>query len=312
MKRLTRRGICVLFAAAVIVSSLMNTVKVVRADGEDGGSTAVTGSSTPILILEGYEVSNEKIVPGEDFALKLTIKNISDSVDAKGVIINIENPDGVYPVYGTVSQLYVGTVKAGQSATAVFDYNSLAGISDDVLSFFVTFINNQPQNYIELRIPTGTDSPFSLVNCKFPETVTENTATNASITFKVLGNENVSNVSLGIWDNGSLLTSTLIGILTPGVTKTQSIAFNLDTPGVHTMSMVLKYTDASGQEQSVELGLSNITVEAKAEQEPATDNETPSGNDKAAKDSKIVLLGISSVLILVIFMLVVIILRRQK
>ena len=44
---------------------------------------AINLENSPYIMVESYELSDEKIVPGEDFTLSLTLKNYSVSVTAR-------------------------------------------------------------------------------------------------------------------------------------------------------------------------------------------------------------------------------------
>ena len=82
---------------------------------------AINLENSPYIMVESYELSDEKIVPGEDFTLSLTLKNYSVSVTARDVLVNVENPGGIAPVYGTVSQTWVDEMGPGETATVSFD-----------------------------------------------------------------------------------------------------------------------------------------------------------------------------------------------
>ena len=61
-----------------------------------------------MLMVDKYTVENERIVPGQDFTLTLTLKNYSNTNTATNIMLNVENPEGVAPVHGTTSQVFVG------------------------------------------------------------------------------------------------------------------------------------------------------------------------------------------------------------
>ena len=119
-------------------------------------ANAINLESSPYIMLESYEVSNEKIVPGEDFTLTLTLKNYSVSATAKNVLVDISNPAGIAPVYGTVSQTWVEEMGPGETATVSFDYTSSVDITGDYLDFYITMVG-EVTNYITLRAPVGSD-----------------------------------------------------------------------------------------------------------------------------------------------------------
>ena len=54
-----------------------------------GKALATEVENRPIIMLEKYSVTNDKIVPGEDFTLTLYLKNCNESVDAENIMLDI-------------------------------------------------------------------------------------------------------------------------------------------------------------------------------------------------------------------------------
>lgn len=289
---------------AAIVVFLVNVMPV--------NATQVEAVSVPMIVLDKYEVSGEKIVPGEDFTLSFTLVNYHTSQTAYDVMVDISNPSGVAPVYGTVSQVYVGDMEPGESKKISLDYNSFTSITGDTIDFYMTIVSSLNQNYITLRIPTGSDSPFSIQGSNVPGEAMVNETVLASISFKVLGEENVSNVVLAAKTNGETIANSQIGIVTPGTTKTQTLALSFWEKGEYVVDLELEYTDTLGQKKSVPVGAELISVSEKPNSngDDTSTDEVP--NAPNTETSNILFMGISGILILVIFLVIVIIVRKNK
>lgn len=275
-------------------------------------ANAINLESSPYIMLESYEISNEKIVPGEDFTLTLTLKNYSVSATAKNVLVDISNPAGIAPVYGTVSQTWVEEMGPGETATVSFDYTSSMDITGDYLDFYITMVG-EVTNYITLRAPVGSDSPFSVLAVSIPEQLGVNSISSASVSFRVLGDENVRNVAMEFILNGESVSKSSIGILTAGTTRTQSISVTGFAPGQFNAELILYYDDETDQTQSVVVGSAMVDVindiETDVVQEETT--EIVDANDDSRSDD-IVLLGVGGILILGIFTVVLLIARKKK
>ena len=275
-------------------------------------ANAINLESSPYMMLESYEISNEKIVPGEDFTLTLTLKNYSVSATAKNVLVDISNPAGIAPVYGTVSQTWVEEMRPGETATVSFDYTSSVDITGDYLDFYITMVG-EVTNYITLRAPVGSDSPFSVLAVSIPEQLGVNSISSASVSFRVLGDENVRNVAMEFILNGESVSKSSIGILTAGTTRTQSISVTGFAPGQFNAELILYYDDETDQTQSVVVGSAIVDVindiETDVVQEETT--EIVDANDDSRSDD-IVLLGVGGILILGIFTVVLLIARKKK
>lgn len=265
----------------------------------------------PMVVVESYQVTNEKIVPGEDFALTLTLTNYNQNEGADEVLLDISNPEGVAPVYGTVSQVYVGDIGPGESKEITIDYNSWTTITSDTLDFYVTVVTSVNQNYIVLRVPAGSDSPFSILGSNVPSEVGVNELANFSLTFKVLGEENVGNVALILSYEGEVINRSQIGALNPGITKTQQMSTYFAQVGEYTLDMGLEYVDDAGQTQTDTVMTTTISVVDKEDSGTNTD-EYPGNNIADNGTENLLLLGVSGVLLLAIFLVVIIILRKNK
>ena len=82
-----------------------------------------TGEANPRLLVETYSISDDEIVPGEEFELTMKIRNTSIFYDTYSVVVTVEdnssagNTDpNVYPVYGSSNKTYIERVYARNSA----------------------------------------------------------------------------------------------------------------------------------------------------------------------------------------------------
>lgn len=275
-------------------------------------ANAINLESSPYIMVESYELSNEKIIPGVDFTLTITLKNYSLSASAKNVLVDISNPAGIAPVYGTVSQTWVEKMGPGETATVSFDYTSSMDIKGDYLDFYVTMVG-EVTNYITMRVPVGSDSPFSVLAVNIPEQIGISGNSSASVSFRVLGDENVRNVALEFTLDGEPISKSSVGILTAGTTRTQSISVAGIAPGRFNASLILYYDDEVDQTQSVIVGSATVEVIDDTEVERAQDNSADiSDSNEESQSNNIVLLGAGGILILGIFTVVLLIVRKKK
>jgi len=265
--------------------------------------------NAPVILLEKYAVTNEQIVPGEDFTLTLFLKNCS-GIDASGVMVDIINPEGIMPVYGTVSQVFVGDVKAGESVEVNIDYIANTNIDGTCVDFNMTIIvGSSASNYVELRVPAGMDVPFSVLSEKFPETAIVGENVTSSLAFEVLGDENVRSVVHTISTNGTVIGSSTLGTLTPGTTRTQNTAVGFTQPGIYTVDIEIQYVDKTDQVQTYLIASREITVYEKANDNTYVPQDISGGENDDANFS--LLLGLSGIAIVIVF-LVIVVLRKKK
>ncbi len=295
-----------IMAAVMIAALLLGT-------NDMDAFAAEEAAAAPMVVIEKYEVTDEKIVPGEDFTLTITLTNYNRTATAREVLLDIDNPDGVAPVYGTVSQVFVGDIGPGESKEISLEYNSWTTIITNTLDFYVTVITSMNQNYIVLRVPAGSDSPFSVLSANVPESVRVNENLSLSVAFQVLGEDNVSNVALTVYHDGQQIADSQIGILTPGVTKTQQVSMSLPETGEYALELALEYMDTAGQDIVVPIGTALVSVvdsdSVDAEQNFIDDSND---DDSNSETNAILLMGVSGILIIGIFLIVIIISRKNR
>ena len=108
--------------------------------------SVVDEGKDPFIVIERYELSRERIIPGNGFTLTLHLKNLSETRSASQVLVDITNPKGVAPVYGTVSQMFLGDFGPGESREVSFDYDSWTSITTETLDFGVVLAFTQNLN----------------------------------------------------------------------------------------------------------------------------------------------------------------------
>lgn len=295
-----------------IMAAVMAAVLLLGTNAMDAFAAEAVAAA-PMVVIDKYEVTDEKIVPGEDFTLTITLTNYNPTATAKEVLLDIDNPDGVAPVYGTVSQVFVGDIGPGESKEISLEYNSWTTIITNTLDFYVTVITSMNQNYIVLRVPAGSDSPFSVLSANVPESVVVNENLSLSVAFQVLGEDNVSNVALTVYHDGQQIADSQIGILTPGVTKTQQVSMSLPETGEYALELALEYMDTAGQDIVVPIGTALVSVvdsdSVDVEQNFIDDSNV---DDSNSETNAILLMGVSGILIIGIFLIVIIILRKNR
>lgn len=279
---------------------------------EAGEIKTETAERRAYVLVESYEISHERIVPGEGFALTLHIRNYSEKYSAYGVVLEITNPSGVAPVYGTVTQAFWSELKPGESKTVTYEYDSWSTITKETLDFPVVITSQSGVSDITLRVPTGIDSIFKLMSINAPTTIYKNETASASLNFRILGEENVSNVILQMNCNGEMIGSSQVGNLIAGTTKTQSVSYAFTESGEYTAEFYMEYVGADGRTETEFLGTKNIEVKEVEKNE--IEEQVPNGVDTTPETdyTSIMILVFSGVLILVIFIISAIILKRKR
>ena len=261
------------------------------------------------LIVESYSITNERIIPGEPFELTLVIKNASTSIKAKNALVDITEPSGVAPEYGRVSEFYLGDIDPDSSKTISLKYNTWTTITTDTLDFDVLIVTEDKTHTTTLRIPAGAEEPFTVLSLDIPDSGKQGESLSTSLTFKVLGEDNIKDVAYIVKVDEEEKVSSSIGIMKPGATKTSAAALSLSDAGSHTIEVLLKYSDETGQIRYMEVGQKTISIEKKANQQTVSDgSKSVNGNDSAPN---YVGMGALAAVIVLLFFTVVLILKKK-
>ncbi|MBR6628081.1 MAG: hypothetical protein IKL04_08950 [Lachnospiraceae bacterium] len=290
---------------------MMMTLALFLCSGLNVSATGIDMVSNPYIILESYSVDEERIVPGEKFTLTLNLKNTSTVTAATNVLIDIENPYGVAPVYGTVSQKYVGDIAPSQSVQVSFEYDTWETITSNALEFSVSILADQRTNHIMLRIPAGADNPFNVLELTVPERVVATEMTSFSLSYRVIGKDSLNNVSFQVESSGEILGSSVGGNITAGATKNQNVSFSFPGAGEYVLDFYMKYQMEDGSQQSVLLDSKVINVEPK---NLATEDGNYSDvlQEQESDNTQIMILVLGGGLILAIFIMVAVIMKKKR
>ena len=266
--------------------------------------------SDPVIVVDKYMLTEEKVVPGKEFTLTLTLKNVGRGEPAKDIIVDIANPGGISPVYGTVSQVYVDEIPVGETRDISVEYLANAAVASIYLDFNVTILaDDAAPNYVTVRVPVGTDVPFDILSDKFPESVLAGENATSVVSFVVLGDENLKDVSHVVLVDGVVYSSNTIGSLSPGANRTQNTTVAFSIPGEYNVDIVLTYMDKAEQEQRFVVSSQKITVQEQ-ENNVIIDSQGNVGEGNADKQKTLVL-GLAGVIVIAIF-LIAVVLRKKK
>ena len=261
------------------------------------------------IIVESYSITNERIIPGEPFDLTLVIRNASTEFKARNTLVDISEPSGVAPEYGKVSEFYLGDIEPGSSKNIQLKYDTWTSITADTLDFNVLIVTEDKTHTTTLRIPAGAEEPFAILSLDIPDSGKQGDSLSTSLTFKVLGEKNIKDVAYIVKVDDEEIVSSSIGIMKPGATKTSAAAFSISDAGKHTVKVLLKYTDETGQVLSMEAGNKTISIEKKANQQKTSEEL----NDESVNVSgpNYVGMGALAAVIVLLFFTVVLILKKK-
>lgn len=272
-----------------------------------------------LLYVTGYEVTNETITPGEDFVLTVYLENYSDTIPAENVIVNIANPDGVIPEYGTVSTEYIDRIDASEKKVLKFNYSANSELNKTELNFNVSVLSDSSSTSSQLRIPVGRMTDFEVENKTVPTKMVTGKVSYVSAQLKNVSKTALTNVVMVARCDGVDLASASMGTISTNSFKTQNVGIAFYTPGKQAIDLVVTYTDGNSEDKEFVISSSIVAVNDEEvisnddlDEVGENNNVTTAENDGLLGMSKLMLLSISGVMFIGVCCVVLILVYRRK
>lgn len=272
-------------------------------------------SPKPQLYIEGYEVTNESIMPGTEFTLTIKLRNYSKSAPAEDVVISVANPEGIVPEYGTVSIAYIDQIQQNGSEEVKFNYTANSTIRGSELNFNVTVSNASNATSAQLRIPVGRLTDFEVEKSTIPESMITKKTSYASVMVENIGDNACYNVCMVARSGDVVLSSAQIGTISEGKTRTQSLGLVFEAEGEYPVDILLTYVNAEGENKEYLISSHSIKVTEEMKnnidnQQTDTEQTTNVTEDNATQ--RIITICISGILVILICCVVLMLLNRRK
>ena len=217
----------------------------------------------PIVIVSSYKVSNDIVVPGEQFDLILELENKDKNDATTGLLVNINFPEGITTVYPSLTQVYIDSLNPGEKRKVTFNLNASQYYQRPTIAFGVTISSETRSNYVNVFLPVELNtSPFKILSKTVPEEVGAGEKIAVSLSFKSLLDEKLSDVILSVFvdDEKKPVTTAGIGNLFAGASKTQDVTFFIYEVGKHTVRYELSYATSEGDTSTDEIFSGDIQI----------------------------------------------------
>lgn len=222
--------------------------------------------SEPYITISSYEVSGDEIIPGQEFTVKFTLQNADLSVPAQNVLLNISTSENISFVYPSVPQVYLGNFEPNSSQEVSFTFLAAENMYSSNASFYVTTASDSRTNYVVLTAPVSIESQkITVLSTNIPDEGYAEESITSSLYFRTTEEDNLRNVELNVYIDDEIVATGLIGNMTPGASKTQSISFSVDEEGEHSLVFEIAGMDSDGTTQVVEAYKGTICITKRAE-----------------------------------------------
>ncbi len=254
----------------------------------------------PFVVISGYSVTDDIIIPGKNFSLTIELENTDPKVSTRGLLITLAFPEGISPAYGASNQMVIPSIKGGEKTEIVFELYASSGYSRSMAPFGINIMSEVRTSNAAVYAPVQVDlSAFKVISEDIPSEVEAGEKIAASISFKSLLGEKLSDVVLSVYvDNESTpATTATIGNLYAEASKTQNLIFFINEKGRHSLRFELSYAMADGNYSTSDVFSGIIMITEPSEKNEMLDGEIPK-EDIPERDRWIIIgcLGLSVVL----------------
>ena len=239
----------------------------------------------PFVVVSSYKVSDDIIIPGKQFVLTIEVENTDKKVATRGMLMTINFPDGISTAYGSSNQIYIDSLKAGEKREIEVQMFASQYYNRSTVPFGITFISEIRTNSATVYASVQLDrSLFKVVSQSIPEEAGAGDKIAASLSFKSLLEEKLSNVVLYVYvdSDSKPVASANIGNITAGASKTQNMTFFINEKGRHTLKFELSYSNSEGIFSTAELYSGKISIGEQSEDSnlPESDIQETSISDR--------------------------------
>ena len=293
-------------------------------------SAAATPAARPIprVIVTGYETEPKEVKAGENFTLKLSVKNTSKTVKVSNLLFELTTPQvggdnantvssiAFLPVSGSNS-LYVEAIPSNGSTVLSIEMNAKSDLEQKpyVISLSMKYEDGEAKEYTssaDISIPVVQSARFSVSQPEvMPDALAVGEQGNVIFNIHNTGKRKLYNVRVVVEDETLEKVDAFVGNIEPG--QTGNVDFMITglapTMGDGIVKGSIVYEDANGKEESKPFEMTVFVNEMPAMDDVPQEEET---NTTTSSSKLPWIIGLVLVGIIVIVIVVVVIRKKVK
>lgn len=217
------------------------------------------GGTKARVVMESFVVSDDMVVPGENFDLSFTLRNPSKVNSVDSVVLTFTNDiELVSPVYGQPDQIYIDSIPAGGMKNVKVTLKAADQILTSSIKFDidVTYADLESSNNLDkisIQLPVTTKSKFEIQNVSFPQKVYAGTKTRMHITYKNAGVDDLYNITMNIESaNAGNNQQVSLGSLIAGKVSYAEAYVDFKNIGEQVAKITFTYEDVEGNKYTTD------------------------------------------------------------
>lgn len=310
--------LCVLLVCTIVVGMLFPAKVFAAPNDTDSDVSRVLENTEPKLIVDSYEIVKGEKSKGEEFTIKVNIRNTNQYAAAYNVLSTYSSDtDNVRLIDEKTNQHYEEKINAGEVVSYELEMEVLDNYEMDtmVMNFLFTYVDENGVGYTN----SSQISPRIVKNCVM-EINSLSVAENAVVGAKALVNVRYSSTgSLPIKSATMIIEGDILEgkqeFELEGVSENEQKYFDyyvsFSNPGTQNVSIYFKYIDENGQEYTVEPEMFQVEV---SPYEATVTNVTQVDESDffAGANKKYILAGCIGVVAILIIIVAIVLLKKQE
>lgn len=265
MKMLKTINIIISCLLVIMVTALSSNLVVYAVEAtEEKESVSVSFNS--VVEIESYSIDGGYIEAGKETNITLTLHNTNRTSDVHNlVVVSRSNSGMIYPKYGDDNQFYVGDLKAGSKTTIAIPILVSADFSGDYVDFICDLVyvcgGQRCTNSASMILIGKSYDVIAVNSLEVSAHAAKNSQSLLSIGYSNKGSDNIIDAKLVIEGNVSESTREIeLGAIAAGKAYNKDFNVIFTESGDQTISVMLSYTDLSGEAVQTGLGTFRVNV----------------------------------------------------
>ncbi|MCR5670173.1 MAG: hypothetical protein K6G10_04140 [Butyrivibrio sp.] len=232
-------------------------------EGEAQGVAAV-------VEVESYSIEEGFLQAGSNVTIDFVLHNTSALAAANSLIMTVSSESNmIYPSFGSDNQIYVGSIKAGESQQVSVKVTVSPELTADMtdLTCRLDYVSagRQMSNTSRMVIPTTGARTIGVRSVEVSPVAKVDGKTLISLSLVNNGNANITDAELVIEGNVSDESKNIpLDTIYFGKTHSEDCQITFTESGEQSVNVSLGYTNTEGEKEKIELGVFTVTVEEDA------------------------------------------------
>ncbi|MDO5292475.1 MAG: CARDB domain-containing protein [bacterium] len=219
------------------------------------------------IIVTEYTLDDKEILPGEEFKLKIKLKNQNKKNAANNITLTFTNNlDTIFTTYGMSNQVYIERLKPLEEKEITLNLKTSETFKSEGAGFAINILyadsdSTFTSSDVTLQIPVNLSSHLLVQGISIPQNIQQGSNTRVRVTLKNAGGEDLRNITMNVTGDGlEQQQSVMLGQLSAGKINYVDSYINFKNSGKSTVNISFNYEDINGNVHTKKVDPSEVTV----------------------------------------------------